>query len=371
MKKISLPLLFFYFFLLYYVCPSFAATDSPFYHRDIFIREATEASLDQLIRPVLRKNSADKQFTVFFPNYLYLQEGARLFLYEPSEIYAERIVLKPKSGIYSLGHPVRIQTEQFDAVHCGDRTTLLTKEQRIECMGRVDSTLPPGSDGAPGTLGADGRDSKLERDGPDGNLPFVREDGTDGGKGGDATDGKDAGSQTIQVRHLRGGYFLANGSNGGTGGKGGNGGKAGSGLKESNGRLRSPVSGLVEEPQAKGFLDGGVGGRGESGGNGGNGGAGAAVNIYFETKSDDAEEMLLVVNHGGERGRGESPGKGGDGGEAGLVMERVPSGHGATMVRFNGMPGRPGPNGRGHGRDGQQGIDGPPPVVEYRKYDGE
>ncbi|MEK7791239.1 MAG: hypothetical protein AAB309_06410, partial [Deltaproteobacteria bacterium] len=163
---------FFLFFISLFPQILFSSDLSPFHHRDIVIREGTEAALDQLIHPALNKNSADQMFHSYSMSHLYLAEGARLIVREPSEMVIARVVLLPKSGIYSLGQPIRIHSERFVAVHCGGgehmahATKLLSLHEKMACMGRVDTTLPAGTNGVEGAVGLEGAPSKPGNDRP-------------------------------------------------------------------------------------------------------------------------------------------------------------------------------------------------------------
>lgn len=342
----------------------FSSDLSPFHHRDIVIREATEAALDQLIQPALNKNSADQLFHSYSMSHLYLAEGARLIVREPSEMVAATIILLPKSGIYSLGQPIRIRSERFVAAHCGGGrmahpTKLLNLQEKKACMGRVDTTLPSGTNGVEGAVGLEGAPSK-----PGNDRPSPKGEAEKGEKGGRGEDGKTAGSLFLQVTHFEGGHFAAAGFPGGDGGTGGRGGKGGAGLKDLN-RNRNYAN-VLSDSQTNGFINGGKGGIGGDGGEGGKGGSGGAVQILFETKSDDAEEMLVIENQRGERGEGGSPGKGGEGGDAGQVWTSMDKGGNWGYV--SGEPGDAGRDGTVYGKAGEPGLNGPTPQLEYRKY---
>lgn len=359
---------FLFFLFVFLVSQKLFPDSSPFYHRDILIRAGTEASLDQLVLPVLKKNSADKSFQLFSINHLYLAEGTKLIVREPSEIGAIKITLMPKSGIYSLGQPIRIRSERFKALHCsemsgqgGHSVTLLTIQEKKGCMGKIDTTLSAGEDGSEGAVSLEGAPPKFDYEHPSSNSADKGDKGAKGGRGGD---GKDAGSIFLQVKHFEGGHFCAAGSHGGEGGPGGRGAKGGSGLKDLS-RSRNYANALSDSGTNR-FINGGKGGIGGEGGDGGNGGSGGAVQILFETKSDDAEEMLVIENQRGERGEVGAPGKGGEGGDAGQVWtSRDKAGNWGYIV---GEQGDVGHDCTIYGKGGEQGVNGPPPKLEYRKY---
>lgn len=283
---------------------------------------------------------------------------------EPAEMVIARVVLLPKSGIYSLGQPIRIHSERFMAVHCGGGTMdhpakLLNLQEKKACMGRVDTTLPAGTNGVEGAVGLEGAPSK-----PGNDRPSPKGEAEKGGRGGRGEDGKSAGSLFLQVTHFEGGHFAAAGSRGGDGGPGGRGGKGGAGLKDLD-RNRNYAN-VLSDSQTNGFINGGKGGIGGDGGDGGNGGSGGAVQILFETKSDDAEEMLVIENQRGERGEGGVPGKGGEGGDAGQVWtSRNKAGNWGYV---SGDQGGVGTDSTVYGKAGEQGLNGLPPKLEYRKY---
>lgn len=357
---------------------------------DIVLQKNTEAFLEDLVTPAEKKPET-QGLVQYRIHQLILKENAKLYVTHPAQIEAEKVILKPKSAIVTLGNYLFLKTRIFRAVHFDRSASTLSLESRINLMGAIDTqhkaSFHQGSEGKAaeilaeepknafwdrnkdsmsgldrGTHASCGKGCRCEAEVPrEAEVPTPqplycsRTQSSDK----DGKPGQSAGSLKLQVAYFQGGLFQAEGGNGGSGAAGTPGGKGGDGIifqENLNTLLGGTRWGRGVPDQILVLLNGADGGDGDCGGHAGAGGNGGNLEIVCEKDGSVPEWTLLSFTAGGMAGQPGCLGLGGQAGEKGFITNQYRADGLVTDSVFGnaGQPGKPGYS----GKSSSKGIDG-------------
>lgn len=271
------------------------------------------------------------------------------YLIDSSNVETSFTSIMLKNGGYiKITVPCTLQSQIFDKIDSASESSA-SAPYDIEIVG---------SDGKPGTAGAQGANQPQAEDGSNAKCDSLGgackhygkngKNGAVGNTGIDAvqtqatTDGSAAPTVTLSLGEL--GAEISVYNRGGNGATGGTGGKGGTGQQGGNGGSSKQCGGAKCHGGDGG--DGGTGGNGAKGGNGGNGGHGSQVTVTYESVTGSCGTTGSVVTNAAQS-IGGPPGIGGYAGDGGAKG----SGGGAS----NGSPGLKGTLGDSSGISGNAG----------------